>query len=218
MLRLLPLVLAPAPLFAQALVPSLSLGGITLSAEGRAVRISHRGASIDLGGSAAARSRKPSVVSATRVLTTADRYVGTKYKWGGTSPIRGFDCSGFVQHVFSKHRVELPRTSRQQVRVGHRLPARVRGLRKGDLLFFAGNGSRIDHVAIYAGNDRIIHSSSSGGGVRYDHLGSKRGRWFAQRLVGARRVIADGRSLIDALDAELRLTIPLDPADLAPTP
>ncbi len=218
MLRLLILLILPAPLVAQTLSTSLSIGGVTLSAGNRSVRVTHGGASVDLGGTTRHTSRAPARVTATHVLGTAKRYVGTRYTWGGTSPSRGFDCSGFVQYVFARHRVELPRTSRQQVKIGRKVAARVGELRRGDLLFFAQNGSRVDHVAIYAGNNRIIHSSSSGGGVRYDDLSSKRGRWFAQRIVGARRVISDGHSLVDALDAALLLAAPLDPVDGAPTP
>jgi cell wall-associated NlpC family hydrolase len=157
--------------------------------------------------------------SAGAVLSTADRYVGTRYTYGGTSPSGGFDCSGFVQYVFGKHGVELPRTSRQQGQVGARVSPAVRSLRAGDLILFAQNGSRIDHVAIYAGANRIIHSSSSGQGVRYDDLGTARGRWFVERMVGARRVLRDGESLVGALDALLRATnVTLDPPDFAPRP
>jgi cell wall-associated NlpC family hydrolase len=151
-------------------------------------------------------------------MTTADRYVGTRYTWGGEKPATGFDCSGFVQYVFQRNGVSLPRTSRQMSLVGRKLPVRVQSLRRGDLVFFSQRGGRVDHVAIYAGDNRILHSSKSGGGVRYDDLSTARGRWFAERMVGARRVIADGRSLVDALDAALRLAEPLDLPDDAPLP
>jgi hypothetical protein len=158
----------------------------------------------------------PATASAKRVLATADDYLGTPYTYGGTSPRTGFDCSGFVQYVFNKHGVRLPRTSRQQASVGAKVPARVGALSAGDLLLFAGNGSRIDHVAIYAGGNRIIHSTSSGGGVRYDDLGSNRGSWFLDHLVAARRVVADGRSLVGDLEWGLSVLEALDPPDRAP--
>lgn len=231
MLRLLAGILLPAPLLAQSIPASISIGGITLSTNGQSVRVSSRVGVADVGGVIGGGGRRTgakttgsktgsssgSAVTSTRLLTTADRYVGTPYIWGGTTP-KGFDCSGFVQYVFGRHKVELPRTSRQQSTVGSKVTARSTSLRRGDLIFFAQNGSRVDHVAIYAGNNRIIHSTSSGGGVRYDDLSTKRGKWFKSRMVGARRVISNGGSLIDALDAELRLSVALDPPDSAPHP
>jgi len=143
--------------------------------------------------------------SARRVLATAGRYVGIRYVYGGARPATGFDCSGFVQYVFARHGVRLPRTSRQQAGAGRAVPvrgsARITSLRVGDLLFFNAGGRRIDHVAVYAGDGRIIHSSSSGGGVRWDRLDSRRGRWFLSRHVATRRVLSNGGRLTAALAA-----------------
>jgi hypothetical protein len=131
------------------------------------------------------------------VVATGDDYLGTPYVYGGTTP-RGFDCSGFVQYVFDRNGVRLPRTSRQQAQVGLALPTRVSALQAGDLMLFRTESSGIDHVAIYAGRNRMLHSSSSGGGVRFDDLGSSRGKWFLSKMVSARRVTdGSGRSLID---------------------
>lgn len=131
--------------------------------------------------------------SAQRVIATAERYVGTPYRWGGSTP-SGFDCSGFVQYVFSKQGVSLPRTARQQAQVGTAVAADWRAIAPGDLVMFAEDG-QIDHVAIYAGRNRIIHSSASGGGVRYDDLSTQRGDWFVDHMVAARRVTPDPRGL-----------------------
>jgi NlpC/P60 family len=141
----------------------------------------------------------PASRSASRVVPTAEHYLGVPYVWGGESPGEGFDCSGFTRYVFRKHGVAIPRTSRQQATVGHRLPLSLRYLRPGDLVMFANSGARISHVAIYAGHNRIIHATSSGGAVRYDDLGSRRGQWFAQHMVAARRVVSNGHSLVRAL-------------------
>lgn len=168
------------------------------------------------GARSSARSEPPPTASASAVISTGDEYIGTRYTYGGASPTAGFDCSGFVQYVYRRHGVTLPRTSRTQSTAGRSLPAKLDGLRAGDLLFFSQGGG-VDHVAIYAGNDRILHSSSTGGGVRYDDLGSARGRWFADRLVAARRVLGDGVNFVDP-SVVARLDATLDPPDKAPKP
>jgi cell wall-associated NlpC family hydrolase len=123
------------------------------------------------------------------VLATAERYVGTRYRYGGETPGVGFDCSGFVQYVFGRHGVVLPRTSRDQASAGEQMPLDVDSLRPGDLLLFASGGVRINHVAIYVGNNRILHSSAGAGGVVYDDLSTPRGRWYLARHVASRRVL-----------------------------
>jgi cell wall-associated NlpC family hydrolase len=157
-------------------------------------------------------------VSAKRVLATADEYVGIPYRYGGTSPSTGFDGSGFVQYVFAKYGVQLPRTARQQAQVGDALAPDWRAVSPGDLVMFEDNG-RIDHVAIYAGHNRIIHSSASGGGVRYDDLDSPRGDWFMDHMVAARRVSPDPHGLLLDLSRGFASTgLELDPPDHAPRP
>lgn len=160
--------------------------------------------------------------SAARIIPTAERYLGTPYRYGGTSPVTGFDCSGFVQYVFARNKVKLPRTSRQQAKVGRAMPRRFTSLAPGDLVMFAERGEPISHVAIYAGHNQIIHASSSGGAVRYDDLGTRRGKWFVDHMVAARRVTPDGRGLmldlVRLLDAKSLADTALDIGDLAPRP
>lgn len=127
---------------------------------------------------------------ASMTLQTADHYVGAPYTWGGDSPREGFDCSGFVQYVFGRSGIRLPRVSRDQARAGRRVDLEA-GLREGDLLFFAGSDGVVDHVAIYAGNGSIIHAAESRGAVAYDRLDSRAARWYATHLVGVRRVISE---------------------------
>jgi cell wall-associated NlpC family hydrolase len=123
------------------------------------------------------------------VLATADRYVGTRYRYGGESPAEGFDCSGFVQYVFNRHGVELPRTSSQQATAGRPTQRALSALRPGDLLFFDTDGRGIDHVAIYVGGGRIIHASAGSRRVRYDEVDTNRGNWYVRHFVAARRVL-----------------------------
>jgi cell wall-associated NlpC family hydrolase len=157
-------------------------------------------------------------VSAASIVRTANRYEGIRYSYGGSSPTKGFDCSGFVQYVFARHGVDLPRTSRQISELGEPVSLDRGDLREGDLLFFAGNGTRIDHVAIYLGEDRVIHSTASGGGVRVENLTSPRGEWFERRLVAARRIVGDGRAFVRPLDEIEERPDRLDPPDTAPPP
>ena len=136
----------------------------------------------------------PSTSRAARIIGSAEDYIGVPYRYGGTSPTGGFDCSGFVQYVFANQGVRLPRTAREQALVGAALSPDWRAVSAGDLVMFEENG-RISHVAIYAGHNRIIHSSASGGGVRYDDLGTRRGEWFVDHMVAARRITPDARGL-----------------------
>jgi cell wall-associated NlpC family hydrolase len=147
-------------------------------------------------GTSGGASRSSASRTAAAVLENAESYLGVRYTWGGESAREGFDCSGFVQHVFRQEGIGLPRTSREQARVGQPLAPAVRALEPGDLMFFdaSGNDGVIDHVAIYAGDDRMIHSSSSGNGVAYDDLSSERGRFFVSRMVTARRVMGGGNA------------------------
>jgi cell wall-associated NlpC family hydrolase len=156
--------------------------------------------------------------AARRVVPTAEQYIGVSYRYGGTSPRTGFDCSGFVQYVYGIQGVDLPRTSRQMAGAGIAVEPSTRSLAVGDLMLFA-QGGRISHVAIYAGNGRFIHSSSSGNGVRYDDLGTRRGRWFADHMVAARRVAGDGRILGRTFTAGSVIAFDhFDPPDSAPPP
>jgi cell wall-associated NlpC family hydrolase len=127
--------------------------------------------------------------SAAGILATAKRYLGTHYRYGGESPVTGFDCSGFVQYVYARHGIHLPRTSREQALAGEPVPLDVASLHPGDLLLFASRGTTVNHVAIYVGNNRILHSSAGGGGVVYDDLTTSRGKWYLQRHVASRRVL-----------------------------
>jgi cell wall-associated NlpC family hydrolase len=164
-----------------AVVATVSGSGVTLRATPRTARRAPV--------ARAPRAPARASASAAKVLATAERYLGTRYRYGGETPSVGFDCSGFVQYVFGRHGVALPRTSRHQASAGRALPDDRGSLQPGDLMLFSSRGVRVDHVAIYVGNNRILHSSAGAGGVVYDDLSSPRGKWYVARHVESRRVL-----------------------------
>lgn len=129
-------------------------------------------------------SRGGTIITGDRILGKAAEYLGTPYKYGGQSP-GGFDCSGFVKYVFKQLGHNLPRTASAQFQNG--ISIEKQSLIPGDLVFFACGGSTIDHVGIYAGDNKFIHSSSPrSGGVIYSSLGEG---YYKRYFVGARRVL-----------------------------
>lgn len=93
----------------------------------------------------------------------ATQFVGNPYVWGGTSLTRGADCSGFVLSVFANYGISLPHSSVAQAGCGAKISSSE--AQPGDL-FFYGNGSRINHVAIYIGNGQVVHASSPRTGIK----------------------------------------------------
>jgi cell wall-associated NlpC family hydrolase len=100
------------------------------------------------------------------------------YKYGGTSPETGFDCSGFMQYIHAQFGVYLPRTSGEQFNTG--TPVSRENLMPGDLVFF-GYGGDVSHVGMYIGNDQYIHSPQTGDVIKISAL-------TGRRYIGARRV------------------------------
>jgi cell wall-associated NlpC family hydrolase len=119
------------------------------------------------------------------IVEEARSFVGTPYVWGGTSP-RGFDCSGFVQYVYKRLDIDLPRVSNQQANSGRRIS--LSELKKGDLVAW-DNSTRnrgADHIAIYLGKDRIAEAPRPGVPLRVRELGSNEGAWGV-RILGVER-------------------------------
>jgi cell wall-associated NlpC family hydrolase len=105
----------------------------------------------------------------------AAKYIGVPYLWGGESP-HGFDCSGLAQYCYAQIGISIPRTSREQFKIGDFIPAdRTDLLERGDLVFFGTNGdpSRVHHVGIYAGGGTFIEAPYTGADVRYSQLSSR---------------------------------------------
>ena len=117
------------------------------------------------------------------VLQTALDLQGVPYRSGGEDPSGGFDCSGFVQYVFSQHGVELPRTVGEQYRSGVRVP--LSDVRRGDLIFFTTSAPGATHVGLAIGGGEFVHAPSERGVVRIEHLDAP---YWHDRFVGARRV------------------------------
>jgi len=121
--------------------------------------------------------------SAANILKTAFSQVGLPYRFGGTSPATGFDCSGFVSWVYGQSGIKLPRSSPEMSGLG-RAVAR-QDLVPGDLVFF-GRKKRVTHVGIYTGNNSYIHSPSRGKSIQESSLDERaRGEYY----VGARRLL-----------------------------
>lgn len=120
------------------------------------------------------------------LIEDAQYYKGGRYVWGGSTP-DGFDCSGYVQYLYHKHHVSLPRTAWAQSKVGQAI--RMRDLKKGDLLFFLTDKSRgipVTHVGIYLGNGEFIHAASKKQGIIVSPLTHGH---YAKTFVMARRVL-----------------------------
>ena len=109
----------------------------------------------------------------------------TPYRYGGNSANKGFDCSGFVGHVY-RHSLDisLPRTSREISRVGK--PVSRSELSPGDLVFYNTMHASFSHVGIYVGDGKFVHSPRSGESVRTEQMEL---RYWQARYDGARRII-----------------------------
>src|SRR5256885_5280030 len=98
------------------------------------------------------------------------KMVGKPYRYGGSTPAKGFDCSGLVQYSFRQAGVALPRDTEQQRRASAGI--RVSSLRRGGLVFFNAGWRRNSSVVIYLCSGEFVHAPSSGGHVRTESLDS----------------------------------------------
>jgi cell wall-associated NlpC family hydrolase len=115
-------------------------------------------------------------------VQVATTLLGIPYRYGGSSPRRGFDCSGLVYYVFRETGIRVPRTTGAQLR--HAQPVPLPEIQPGDLLFFQQRSSRVSHVGIYAGDGWFIHAPSRGKRVSWESLQNS---YWKPRLVAAGR-------------------------------
>lgn len=136
-------------------------------------------------GSSPKYQRGKTSVNKQAVINTAKKMLGVKYRYGGTSPSRGFDCSGLVQYSHKSAGINLPRTTGQQYKASKRVSRRY--LKAGDLVFFKIAVSRaVSHVGIYLGNNKFIHAPSSGKRVKISSMTEK---YWRKRFTGAGRFL-----------------------------
>ena len=128
---------------------------------------------------------------ARRLMSYALRYTGTPYVFGGTQPT-GFDCSGYVQFVFNKLGVALPRCADEQYTVGKSVDKSE--LKFGDLVFFETYAPGASHVGIYIGENEFVAASSSQGIT----VSSLSNAYYAPRYVGARRIASFSETMLRA--------------------
>ena len=149
----------------------------------KAVAVVATGLSLSLGSTSAMAGDNG---FAQKLLGKAMQLIGVKYRFGGTNPETGLDCSGYVQYVYkSSVGVNLPRTAAEQARIGERVATSE--VRPGDMVFFNTRGFNNSHVGIYVGNGMFVHAPNSRSRVRFDTLES--GYWKT-KFTGVRRVSA----------------------------
>ena len=119
----------------------------------------------------------------TKIVSTAKKYIGKSYTYGGKKPSTGFDCSGFISHVYKNNGIDLSGPSHYQAKQGKKKS--MSALQKGDLVFF-GTNKKVSHVAIVTKVDQnklnVIHSTSSRGVVIDDISSSE--YWKKRYLFG----------------------------------
>ncbi|MEO6173026.1 MAG: C40 family peptidase [Arenimonas sp.] len=120
------------------------------------------------------------------VIFRAISLVGTPYRYGGSHPDTGLDCSGLIDFVFREAAgLKLPRTTRELIDIDAKAIDRD-DLQAGDLVYFNSRGGRVSHIGIYVGENRFVHAPSTGGVVRIDKLNTP---YWTKFYVGAKRVL-----------------------------
>lgn len=123
----------------------------------------------------------PAGADRSAVITTAQKYMGVPYVWGGETP-DGFDCSGFTQYVMKQNGITIPRTAAEQFAAGTAVDKA--NLQVGDLIFFTTYKPGASHVGFYMGGGKFIHASSAAKAVTVSNLDEA---YYTQHYIGARR-------------------------------
>lgn len=174
------------------LIPTKIVGVIWLACLGTVATVAHADDEPVLSPPSAAPGDLPTFIQRTHasVQDALDQAIGLlniPYRRGGSTPETGFDCSGFVSHVFRESiGLILPRSSRELSRSGESV--KKDELKPGDLVFFNTMRHAFSHVGIYLGNNQFVHAPRSGERVRVEDI---RQSYWKKRYNGARRVSED---------------------------
>ena len=126
-------------------------------------------------------------VTGEEIVAYAKKYLGYSYTYGGSSPKTGFDCSGFTSYVYKNFGYTISRSSVGQASEGTKVEKK--DLQPGDIVIFKNNAlTKIGHVGIYIGDNKMIHASEPGVGVIITDIDSKAYK-YPQRFVMGRRII-----------------------------
>jgi cell wall-associated NlpC family hydrolase len=127
-----------------------------------------------------------SLLKATQpVLDYALNLIGSPYKFGGSDPDKGMDCSGYIKHVYKQSAgIELPHNAKQISERGQTVS--TEDLKPGDLVFFNTMRKTFSHVGIYAGNDKFVHAASTRTGAVT--VSDMKDKYWSKRFDGARRI------------------------------
>ena len=116
-------------------------------------------------------------------IEEASKYIGTDYKWGGSTPQTGFDCSGLMQWAYAQSGVQIPRVTYTQIEAANGVEVDRSHLKPGDLVFFAASGD-VHHVGMFLGGDKFLHAPHTGDVVKVSSLDEP---YYAQQFAGGRR-------------------------------
>ena len=117
-------------------------------------------------------------------LTEAKKFLGTPYKWGGSTPQTGFDCSGLVQWAYAQQGIQIPRVTDQQILATNGTAVKRSELLAGDLVFFRDSTGYVHHVGMSLGGDKFIHAPHTGDVVKISSLDEP---YYKEQFTGGRR-------------------------------